>query len=88
MARYSASAEDRETMYCFNVFQESGEPPSIMNQPVRECRVAGHVFQLASHHGAEREEYEHKVVSPILDLVSDNGLLLEQLPSPILSEHS
>ena len=47
--RYSASAEDRDTICCFLVFQEIGETPRETNQPVRERRVNGQPAQLESH---------------------------------------
>ena len=47
--RYSASADKRDTVCCFFVFQETGEPPRNTNQPVRERLVKGQPPQLASH---------------------------------------
>jgi len=36
MARYSASAEDFETVFCFLVFQETKDEPRKMQYPVRD----------------------------------------------------
>ena len=49
MDRYSASAEERDTVCCFLVFHEIGEDPSRTNHPVRDLRVKGHPAQSESH---------------------------------------
>ena len=41
MARYSASADDRETVVCFFVFHEIGDRPMVTKYPVSERRVRG-----------------------------------------------
>jgi len=46
--RYSASADDRETVVCFLVFQDIGEPPSLIKYPVRDRREIGHAPQSES----------------------------------------
>jgi len=52
--RYSASAEERETMCCFLVFQDTGELPRKTIQPVSDRRVRGQPAQSASHHPCSR----------------------------------
>lgn len=46
---------ERETVCCFLVFQEIGEPPRNTNQPVRERHVNGQLAQSESHQ-AERDK--------------------------------
>jgi len=48
--RYSASAEDLETIVCFLVCQEIGDPPMETRYPVRDHRVIGQVSQSASQY--------------------------------------
>ena len=50
MERYSASAEERETVCCFLVFQEIGDFPRKTNLPVSDRRVKGQLAQSESHH--------------------------------------
>ena len=45
--RYSASALERETVGCFFVFQETGDPPSVTKHPVRDRLVKGQAPQSA-----------------------------------------
>ena len=45
---YSASADERDTVGCFLVFQETGERPNIIKYMVRERRVKGQVAQSES----------------------------------------
>jgi hypothetical protein len=42
IALYSASAEERDTIVCFFVFQDIGELPRSMQYPVIERRVSLH----------------------------------------------
>ena len=51
MDQYSASAEERDTIFCFLVFHEIGEDPSRTNHLVRDLRVKGLHFdsQAALH---------------------------------------
>lgn len=49
MNLYSASVEDRDTVSCFRVFQEIGEPPSCINQAVRYLLVNGQAEKSESH---------------------------------------
>jgi len=46
--RYSASADDLETVFCFLIFYVIGEFPSLMKQPVRDFLVVGHAPQSES----------------------------------------
>ncbi|KAJ0600924.1 hypothetical protein HanRHA438_Chr03g0124281 [Helianthus annuus] len=48
MTRYSASAEDRETIDCFFDFQDIGAPPKRSKYPVRDLRVKGQPSQSES----------------------------------------
>ena len=48
MALYSASAEDRDTVFCFFDFQEISESPIKTQNPVVDRLVSGHVTQLES----------------------------------------
>jgi hypothetical protein len=48
MGRYSASAEDRDTMLCFFDFHEMRDFPSRTQYPVTEQRVSGHEAQSES----------------------------------------
>jgi len=48
MALYSASAEERETIPCFLVFQATGDPPRVTRHPVGERLVMGHAPQSES----------------------------------------
>ncbi|MFS7928694.1 hypothetical protein Hanom_Chr04g00323761 [Helianthus anomalus] len=57
MARYSASAEERETTDCFLVLQEIRVPPSKRKYPVRDLLVYGHPNQSES-------QYADKTRSP------------------------
>jgi len=47
-ARYSASAEEWETVYCFLVRQEIGLVPSWMKKPMVDLRVSGQLAQSES----------------------------------------
>jgi len=49
--RYSASTEeDWDIICCFLVFQDIGERPKKITQPVRECLVRGQAAESASHY--------------------------------------
>ncbi|XP_026425207.1 uncharacterized protein LOC113321512 [Papaver somniferum] len=50
MDLYSASAELRETVGCFFVFQDTGEFPRRTNHHVNERLVKGQLAQSESHH--------------------------------------
>jgi hypothetical protein len=50
MDLYFASADERDTVCCFFVFQEIGELPSNTNHPVTERLVNGQPAQSESHH--------------------------------------
>ena len=61
IARYSASAEERDTMVCFLAFQETNEWPKKIQKPVTERRVSEQVPQSASEKALSwREEEEEK----------------------------
>lgn len=47
--RNSTSADERDTVYCFLVFQEIGEEPRNTIQPESECCVNGQLAQSESH---------------------------------------
>ncbi|GKE17595.1 hypothetical protein Tco_1425172, partial [Tanacetum coccineum] len=59
MARYSASAEDREITDCFLDFQETGAPPKSRMYLLRDLLVKGHPNQSTS-------QYVTKFVPPSL----------------------
>jgi len=44
----SALAEDLETIACFLVFQEMGEPPKSMKYPIKDRHESRHVPQSES----------------------------------------
>ncbi|KAJ0754024.1 hypothetical protein HanPI659440_Chr09g0342361 [Helianthus annuus] len=48
MARYSASAEDRETVFCFLLFHDTKELPRKMQKPVTDLLVSTHFPQSES----------------------------------------
>lgn len=48
MARYSASADERDTVLCFFVFHEIGLEPRRTQKPVVDRRVVGHPAQSES----------------------------------------
>ena len=48
IALYSASVDDRDTMACFLVFHEIGDPPRVINYSVNDLRDSGHAPQLES----------------------------------------
>lgn len=48
MDLYSASAEERDTICCFLVFQAVGELPNMTKYPIKEHRVIGEVAQSES----------------------------------------
>ena len=48
MERYSASADESETVACFLDFQEIGLPPIVMKYPLTDRRVVGHAAQSES----------------------------------------
>lgn len=48
--RYFASIEECDMVCCFLVFQEMGECPKNINQPVIKHRVRGQPAQSESHH--------------------------------------
>jgi len=50
MERYSTSADERDTICRFFVFQEMGELPLSTNQPVSDRLVDGQLAQSKSHH--------------------------------------
>ena len=48
MALYSASAEERDTVVCFLVRQDMGDPPNEIKYPLRDFLVRGHAPQSES----------------------------------------
>lgn len=56
MARYSASAEERDTTVCFFDLQEIGDDPRKMIYPVVDRRVVGHPAQSASQYACKDKE--------------------------------
>lgn len=57
MARYSASAEERDTVFCFLVRHDNNEAPSLMQYPVREQRLIGHAAQSESQYPERCKEF-------------------------------
>lgn len=51
IARYSASADNRETVCCFLDFQDINEPPRKTQNPVIDLLVSTHEPQSASAQG-------------------------------------
>ena len=47
-ALYSASMEERVTVFCFLDFQQMSEEPKITQKPVMDFRVSGHLAQSKS----------------------------------------
>lgn len=47
-AQYSASAEDKEMIGYFLLFQEMGLPPSVIKKPITDLRVIAHEAQSES----------------------------------------
>ena len=66
MARYSASAEERDTTGCFLVFQEIGLLPSMIKYPVVDRWVMGQLAQ-----------FEYEKVESSKELVED-----KRIPAP------
>jgi len=54
MDQYSTLADERDIVCCFLVFQDTGELPRKMIQPVRDRRVRGQLAQLELHHAERR----------------------------------
>ena len=48
IALYSASADERDTVVCFLVLQEMGDPPKEMKYPLMDFLVKGHAPQSES----------------------------------------
>ncbi|KAM7518901.1 hypothetical protein LguiB_017863 [Lonicera macranthoides] len=48
MARYSASADERETVFCRFDLQEINDDPRKIQYPVVDLRVSGHPAQSES----------------------------------------
>ena len=64
MERYSASALDRETVFCFLDFQEINEFPRNIQYPVVDRRVSGHLAQSASQKAFSCSELAAEKKSP------------------------
>ena len=47
-ARYSASVDERDTTFCFLDFQQMREDPRMMQKPVTDLLVSGHLAQSES----------------------------------------
>ena len=56
MDLYSASAEDRETEACFFDFQDIGEPPRLIKNPLMDLRELGKDPQSASQKASNLNE--------------------------------
>ncbi|GAA0161952.1 hypothetical protein LIER_18151 [Lithospermum erythrorhizon] len=71
MARYSASAKERDTINCFLAFQDVGAPPRNTNMPDNERRMSGQLAQSESHHPVNLNRYLHGEESLVRDTLSD-----------------
>jgi hypothetical protein len=50
MERYSAFADDLDTVVCFLLFQDTSDFPRKVQYPVTDRRVIGHLAQSASQY--------------------------------------
>ena len=48
IARYSAFAEDLDTVLCFMVFQDTRDPPTVTKYPINDLLVRRHAPQSES----------------------------------------
>ena len=71
MARYSASADEREMVGCFFDLQETNESPRKMQNPVTDQRESKHFPQSASQKLSALNSNLQKKIHLSLDFVSN-----------------